>query len=64
MKNILDENAALEHEKMSNSMIRKANDEVLHDLLEVRTNKARELTAQQLGQIENDIDSQKQNIQV
>jgi hypothetical protein len=38
---INDERAALEHEKLRYLMIRKANDETLHDLLETRTNIAK-----------------------
>jgi hypothetical protein len=43
-------------------MIRKANDEILHDLLENRTNIAKTLTTDQLHQIQADSDAQKQNI--
>jgi hypothetical protein len=44
-------------------MIGKANDEMLHDMLQTRTNEARTLTVDQLNQIQQDIDAQKQNIQ-
>jgi hypothetical protein len=63
MKGINVNKAALEHEKMRSAMIRKADDQVIQDLLEVRTNQARSLTGDQLNQIQQDIDSQKQNIQ-
>jgi hypothetical protein len=63
MKGINANKAALEHDKMRSAMIRKADDQVLQDLLEVRTNQARTLTGDQLVQIQQDIDSQKQNIQ-
>jgi dihydroxyacetone kinase len=48
---------------MRNSMIRGANDKLLHDLLETRTNAARSLTGDQLNEIQLDIESQTQNIQ-
>jgi hypothetical protein len=55
---------ALEHEKLRCSIIRKENDDMLHELLETRTNASKILTADQLNQIQMDIDSHKQNIQV
>jgi hypothetical protein len=63
MKGINANKAALEHEKMRYSMIRKTEDEVLHDMLEVRTNEARRLTTDQINQLQQDMDAQKQNIQ-
>ena len=53
---------ALEHEKLRYSMIRKANDEMLNDMLQTRTNEAKTLTADQLNQINQDIDAQKDNM--
>jgi hypothetical protein len=44
LKNINDMQAALEHEKFRYSMIRKENDEVLHDLLETKVNETKYLT--------------------
>jgi hypothetical protein len=48
---------ALEHEKLRYSMIRKTNDEMLHDLLETKTNIAKTITIDHLNQIQVDIDS-------
>ena len=63
MKTIDDERAALEHEKMRSSMIRKANNKLLNELLATKTNMAKSLTTDQLNQIQQDIESQTQTIQ-
>jgi hypothetical protein len=44
-------------------MIRKANDETLHDLFETRVNAARTLSVEQLEQVQRDIDANSQNLQ-
>ena len=44
-------------------MVRKANNKVLNDLLEVIANKARSLTTDQINEIQQEIESQTQNIQ-
>jgi hypothetical protein len=61
-KKVTEYRNALEHEKMRYSMIRKANDEMLHDMLQTRTKEVRTLTTDQLNQIQQDIDSHKENI--
>jgi uncharacterized protein YutD len=50
-KKITEYRNALEHEKLRYSMILKPNDEMLHDMLQTRTNEARTLITDQLNQI-------------
>jgi hypothetical protein len=54
---------AFEHEKLRYLMIRKANDDMLHELLETKKNASKILSTDQLNQIQQDIDSHTQNIQ-
>jgi dihydroxyacetone kinase len=63
MKKIENEPVALVHEKMRSARIRKANNKVLDDLLETKTNLARSVTGDQLNEIQRDIESQTQAIQ-
>jgi hypothetical protein len=53
------EQSAIEHEKLRNSMIRKANDDMLRDLVNTRANAAKTLSSQQLEQMQQDIDANK-----
>jgi hypothetical protein len=57
------EQAAVEHEKLRNSMIRKANDDLLRDLVDSRANAEKTLSGDELNQIQADIDANKQNLQ-
>jgi hypothetical protein len=63
MNKINKDRTILEHEKFRYSMIRKGNDETLHDLLETKVNATQTLSAEKLAQIENGISAQSQNIQ-
>jgi hypothetical protein len=57
------EQAAMEHEKTRNAMIRKQTDDILGELAEVRTNRVKKLTAPQLEQIQADINANQANLQ-
>jgi hypothetical protein len=55
--------AAIEHEKLRNSIFRKQTDDMIRDLTENRANQAQQLSAQQLDQIRTDINTNQQNLQ-
>jgi hypothetical protein len=57
------EQAAIEHEKLRNSMIRKANDDLLRDIVNSRKNAAKILSSQELEQMQQDINATQQNLQ-
>jgi hypothetical protein len=60
---IADDPTAIEHEKLNYSMIRKENDDMVHSLLDTRSNASKILSAQQKEHIQNDIIANSQNLQ-
>jgi phage host-nuclease inhibitor protein Gam len=63
MNKMAKETAMLEHEKYRYSLIRKANDEVLQRVYNTRSSAAKILNSDQLVEMQNDINAQKQNLQ-
>jgi hypothetical protein len=64
MNKISKEQAEIEHEKLRYSMIHKTNDDILHILLDIKSNPAKLLSSKQLEHMKNDISTQSQNLQV
>jgi hypothetical protein len=51
------EQTAIENEKLRNSIVKKQNDDMLRDLAEVKANQAKQLSAEQLEQIQKDLNA-------
>jgi hypothetical protein len=64
MNKIANDQAALEHEKLRYSLISKANDEVLHILLDTRSKAAKLLSTQQIEYMQTDICSKSKSSSV
>jgi hypothetical protein len=63
MNKIAKDQASIEHEKLRYSMIGKVNDDILHNILEIRSNTSKLLSSQQIEHMQNVISAQSQNLQ-
>jgi hypothetical protein len=63
LKKINEERRALEHETLRYSMKGKANDEILHDLLETKVNETKYLTTDQINHIQANFNANSQSLQ-
>jgi hypothetical protein len=56
------EQTAVENEKLRNSIVKQQNDEMLYDLAKVKANQAKQLIADQLSQIQLDLNANQENL--
>ena len=56
------EQTAVENERLRNSIVKEQNDKMLREMAEVKANQAKQLTAQQLEQIQLDLNANQENL--